>query len=109
MNADVRLNLDANGLGTVAVDGADLSSAVSGVECSGFAGAGTKVTLHLTAAALKDVTIKADTLEFKGSTIPSSVELALWMFLQAKFQPTPREIDVTSCDSLAREFTKDRD
>lgn len=108
MPADVKLDISASGQGTVSVDGVDMSSLVSGAEVRTFAGDGTKVTLHLTPVALKDFTIQADTIEIKGSTIPSAVELALWQFLKAKFEPTPRAVDVTSCDSLLREFAPDR-
>lgn len=108
MPADVKLDINGRGQGSVSVDGVDMSSMVSGLEVATFAGDVTKVTLHLTPVALKDFAIKDAAIEIKGSTIPSAVELALWQFLKAKFEPTPRALDVTSCDSLVREFAGDR-
>lgn len=108
MPADVKLEVSSRGQGSILVDGVDMSSMVAGAEVRTFAGEGTKVTLHLTPVALKDFTIQADTIEIKGSTIPSAVELALWQFLKAKFDPAPRLVDVTSCDSLVKEFASDR-
>lgn len=108
MTADVKLNIDFRGLGAISVDGVDMSSMVGGVEVAAFVGDCTKVTLHLTPVALKDFAIKDAAIEIKGSTIPSAVELALWQFLKAKFEPTPREVDVTPCDSPTRVFALDR-
>lgn len=108
MTADVKLNVDARGHGTVEVNGIDMANLVVGVELSAFAGDATKVVLHLKPVALREFHIQAESIEIRGKTIPTAVELALWHFLKAKFEPKPKQIEVTAMDSLAREFAPDR-
>lgn len=97
----VALRLNADGRGTLVVDGVDLSHATSGVSIEYDAAGHPKVAIRLAAGRPQDIEIEGCNLSISGVSMPTRVELALWEFLRSKYG---QEVDATTLSSTSIDY-----
>lgn len=96
----VTIGVNGAGMGTVTVDGADVSRCVQSVSTAVTANEAPIVTISLAIPGTLQMQYEGADVRVDGLVMPASVELALWRHLCSKYG---REIDATTVQSIARE------
>ncbi|WP_447639552.1 hypothetical protein [Pandoraea norimbergensis] len=99
--AKVSIEVDAAGRGHVEVDGVRIPR-VQSVTTSVVAGDKAAIALTLAIAGTTRVEYASASIQIDGVVMPEALEISLWRYLAKKYG---REIDVTTLESVSREFT----
>lgn len=99
--AKVSIEVDGAGRGHVEVDGVRIPR-VQSVTTRVVAGDQAAVSLTLAIAGTAQVEYAGASIQIDGVVMPESLEISLWRYLAKKYG---REIDVTTLDSISREFS----
>ncbi|WP_287497966.1 hypothetical protein [Pandoraea sp. CB10b_02] len=99
--AKVSIEVDGAGRGHVDVDGVRIPR-VQSVTTRVVAGDQAVVSLTLAIAGTAQVEYAGASVQIDGVVMPESLEISLWRYLAKKHG---REIDVTTLDSISREFS----
>ncbi|WP_063598207.1 hypothetical protein [Pandoraea pnomenusa] len=99
--AKVSIEVDGAGRGHVDVDGVRIPR-VQSVTTRVVAGDQAVVSLTLAIAGTAQVEYAGASIQIDGVVMPESLEISLWRYLAKKHG---REIDVTTLESISREFS----